>query len=558
MGTGTLALWLMLLAGGPAGDPVPMSRRDLDIPIRVNAERRHLIRELHLFSSADQGRTWTEAGVASPDQPAFKYLAPTDGVYWFIMVVVDVEGRRQPPDPYTVPPDLKLNIDTLKPNARLTAAERVGDEVRVAWEIQEMNPDLDSLKLEFRAADQGPNALWTPVLIQPALTGQTQFRPSVPGAVTVRVSMKDKAQNEGMDQKTVAAPATAQAPAGPTPVVPVMPTPGVSPVTALSVSPPPVPQATLNQTANAVGTIPAPAPEAAPVPVPVAASPAYAPAPVPPPAPAPLPPGRPAESNVMQPLPTLTNGVRPATGGQFTARPEQPGLEYTNQQSVMLDYDVDNLGPSGLSRVEIYLTNDDGRTWRKWDKVDRGQVPLGDGLHSGKMPVTVRLPDQDAVYGVRLVVHSGTNRSKGAPANGDSPDLRIALDRTKPAIQPYPPEMDPSQPNALILHWVANDANMAPNPIQIFYSENQNGPWTPITTASPGGLTPSALSCGVANNGAYTWMLPPNPPARVYLKFTARDLADNLAEEVTAEPIPVDLHVPDARVKGIVRKGGIQ
>jgi len=371
----------------------------------------------------------------------------------------------------------------------------------------------------------------------------------VPGAVMVRVSMKDKAQNEGMDQKTVAGPATAQAPA---PVVPVTPTPGVSPVTALSVAAPPVPQGTLGQAANDAGPVAVPVPAA-----PVAAPPAYAPAPVLP-APTPRPAGRPAESNVIQPLPTVGNSSRPVPGGPLAPRAEQPGLEYTNQQSVMLDYEVENLGPSGVSKIEIYLTNDDGRSWRKWDKVDRGQVPHGDGLHAGKMPVSVRLPDQDGVYGVRLVVHSGTNHSKAPPASGDGPDLRIALDRTKPAVQPYPPEMDPAQPNALILHWVANDANMAPNPIQIFYSENQNGPWTPITTASPGGLTPSALPGGVANNGAYTWMLPPNPPARVYLKFTARDLADNVAEEVTAEPIPVDLHVPDARVKGIVRKGAVQ
>src|SRR5437868_586355 len=168
------------------------------------------------------------------------------------MIVVDTNNRRVPPDAYSAAPEqiLKVVIDTLKPNARLTAAERVGDEVRVAWEIQELNPDLDSLKLEFRAADQGPNALWTPVLIQPALNGQSQFRPSVPGAVVVRISMKDKAQNEGMDQKTVAAPV--QAAAGPAPVVPVMPSQGVSPVTALSVSAPPAPQMTLNQTANSV------------------------------------------------------------------------------------------------------------------------------------------------------------------------------------------------------------------------------------------------------------------------------------------------------------------
>src|SRR5437588_9184813 len=115
MGTGTLALWLMLLAGGPPGEPVHLNYQSLKVPIRTNAERRNEIKELHLFVSTDQGRTWTEASVAKPDQAAFPFFAPNDGLYWFTMVVIDVNNRREPADVYSVAPDavLKVVVDTL-------------------------------------------------------------------------------------------------------------------------------------------------------------------------------------------------------------------------------------------------------------------------------------------------------------------------------------------------------------------------------------------------------------------------------------------------------------
>ena len=94
MGTGTLALWLMLLAGDPVGEPKYLADQKLTVPIRVNSAG--AIKEMHLFVSTDQGRIWTEAGVAKPEQTGFPFFAPNDGLYWLTMIVVDTNNRRVP------------------------------------------------------------------------------------------------------------------------------------------------------------------------------------------------------------------------------------------------------------------------------------------------------------------------------------------------------------------------------------------------------------------------------------------------------------------------------
>jgi hypothetical protein len=61
----------------------------------------------------------------------------------------------------------------------------------------------------------------------------------------------------------------------------------------------------------------------------------------------------------------------------------------------------------------------------------------------------------------------------------------------------------------------------------------------------------------VENTGSYSWQ-PPLTLAgpKVYLKFTAWDLAGNKSEVVTPNPILVDLTKPKARIQGISPSGG--
>ncbi|HEX4591137.1 MAG TPA: hypothetical protein VH120_14460, partial [Gemmataceae bacterium] len=98
MTTGMLTLLLALGVGAIPPDVYTMRNPNLEIPIRVNDAKRTEIKELELHVSVDQGRTWTLAGRARPDQQAFGFRATGDGLYWFSVCAIDKTGRRDPED----------------------------------------------------------------------------------------------------------------------------------------------------------------------------------------------------------------------------------------------------------------------------------------------------------------------------------------------------------------------------------------------------------------------------------------------------------------------------
>src|SRR5713226_4783609 len=125
MGTGTLTLALLALSTSAVpSDVVPMNSRNFQIPIHITEGQRSKIKELILFASSDEGVTWNQVSAAAPDKDAFVFYAPTDGLYWFNICVVDAQGGRQPPDIYKAPPRQKVLVDTLAPNVHVVKAER--------------------------------------------------------------------------------------------------------------------------------------------------------------------------------------------------------------------------------------------------------------------------------------------------------------------------------------------------------------------------------------------------------------------------------------------------
>ena len=101
---------------------------------------------------------------------------------------------------------------------------------------------------------------------------------------------------------------------------------------------------------------------------------------------------------------------------------------------------VDQRGPSGIQRVDLYATKDDGRTWVWWSK------------HAGNDPtirVNLGIPSNtqpEGQYGFRLVPVSGAGLSDGIPVPGDAPDIRVVVDVTAPVVRIFPPAADPADP----------------------------------------------------------------------------------------------------------------
>ena len=201
-------------------------------------------------------------------------------------------------------------------------------------------------------------------------------------------------------------------------------------------------------------------------------------------------------------------------------------LQLTNSPQVTLDYEVTKVGPSGLGRVALYLTKDDGRTWELL-----GEDP------DLKPPITANLPGE-GVYGLRLVVTSRAGLGGKPPQSGDVPQMRVEVDLTPPATKLFYPQPDSSRRDALVMTWSASDRNLAPNPITLQWAERPDGMW-------------NTIAADLANTGRYTWQLTANMPYRVYIRVTARDTAGNVGVDESPEPVLIDLHEPEGQLLGI-------
>jgi hypothetical protein len=562
MGTATLVLLLTLgtAVGQSDGPTYTMRERHILIPIKVHPDKRGDLAELLLFASKDQGKNWTMAGQARPDEAAFRFHAPSDGEFWFKVCAVDRAGQRDPADVYAAPVSMKVMIDTQQALLRIVSAERVGDHIHVVWETAGTQADLMTLKLEHRASDQGPAAPWQTVAISPAAHGQTRFRAPSPGPLNLRMTVNDQAGTPTTvvrDLAAAAAPAPAFAPISTNPAVsnPITtPAPAAVIQQANSISPPPPTSPPL---ANAANSAPAPViPADVPAPAAMPVSPPPAP-PVPTQAPPTPMPAAPTEPNGggLTPLPTAKPGPAPAyqsgppagshspNGGLEPVEPAQSqmnNVQYVRDAQVLLDFELDRRGPSGVRRIEVFLTRDNGQWWHKYTET-----------YDTKSPLQLRLPADEGLYGFRLVAHSGANMSTGPPQPGDEPDIRLCVDRTVPEVELYAPVPDPNLPNAVTLRYKAVDANLPPTGVTLQWSAQPSGPWQPI---SPGN-TRSMTGVNVPGVKECTWVLPPELPDRVHLKVTAKDLAENVGEKVTSAPVTVDLNKPTARIRGIVSPG---
>jgi hypothetical protein len=522
MGTGTLALLLMLNTLGATDAPTALKERSIASPCNLSANVAD-VQEVVLFVSIDQGRVWSRAAAIRPTDRFFAYQAPSDGVYLFNIAVVYKNGTQVPADVGQTPVQQKVIFDTVKPVVRIVSAERFGEEVVVAWDIQEANPDLASLKLEYRPADVAASGFGYPVAVNPGMAGSARFRANTPGPITVKLSIQDTAGNLGWAEKSIGVAANAIG--GVTPVpnqitqtvnsVPVGQAPGV--MTSNSA---PAPQF------DVPGVHPLMPPPAEPL------APSNGPVPV---------------ASSLRNAPSRDPGFAfTQTSAQSTSRrTDLPEIHFTKEPQVTVDYEIEHQGPSGISKVEVYLTQDDGRTWMKWQDLTRTEAGRGDLTPATTLPVTLRLPERDGLYGYRIVPYSGVQLSNGAPQNGDAPEIRIYADRTAPFVEMFKPEPDAKDANVLMLQWRANDTNLSDQPIRIYWSETGNGDWKSVITSVDGTH---------ANTGRYAWTVPPGLPLKVFLKITAEDKAGNIGEAVTPQPLAVDLHKPVGRIRAIAGK----
>jgi hypothetical protein len=557
----------------PAAPATPdyhtLNSRTIKLPIKYEKDRK-AIRQVKLYVARNGENTWYQEAAVPPDRDAFTFVAKEDGTYWFTMVEEDMQGRNIPAELTRTPPDLKVLVDTVPPRIQIANAKRTGEEVVVEWFVDDKNPDENNTKVHFRPA--GSEGFWQEVTLPAGPKTGVRFATGTPGTVVVRVTAVDMAGNRSEATRdlsgTAANTTTSMSPT--TPVPPTTPvTPPGSPGTGTGTPiPPPDSLAPTGPTGLAGPAVPA-APSVPPVVPPSAGGTTGGPSPSV---------GTPPSGGVPpvgQPLPTV-DPRQPATptpppgpaGGTAGASPvavwsgapggAAPTIEVSRAQVINylafdMGYEVESRGPSGISRVDLWVTRDDGRTWMKWSQHDGKGTSVRVNL---SVPAN---PQAEGAYGFRVVPVSGAGLSEREPAAGDAPDLRVVVDVTAPQLDLFPPVGDPASADTLVIQWKASDKNFGEDPITIEWGDKPAGPWQPAALGGDGVQVAAATAAQprrLANTGSYSWRVPAGLPPRVYLKVTARDAAGNVREVVTRDPILVDLVKPRAKISGIVGPAG--
>lgn len=220
----------------------------------------------------------------------------------------------------------------------------------------------------------------------------------------------------------------------------------------------------------------------------------------------------------------VSGGTRGGTsGGSGTGQ-----VIMVRSRRFQFNYKIDDVGPSDVSRVEVYYTRDNGRTWRKYE-ADAPKEP----------PCILEVPEEGR-YGFTLVARSGVDLGEQPPKAGDPPHIVVEVDETKPVVRIINAEVGRGADLGLMtLTWTASDRYLGPTPVSISYARESQGPWTPVLKDLP-------------NTGRHVWKLPPEGlPFQFYLRVECTDQAGNIGVSASASPVKVDQNLPKARVVGV-------
>lgn len=505
-----------------AGKPIVTNKSRFRIPFKFDAAAMQKMdaRELQLYVSRDQGANWELGQVIAPQTGRFDFQAPADGEYWFSVKTLDGAGQLHPAG-RTFEPGLMVVVDTRQPVLDLTLESLGGGKVQLRWKSDDPNLDPTSLRLEFIQPGT-PN--WQQVSIIPRGSGQTSWAVPESGVVAVRGTIADLAGNSGATQKQLTVDATGEA-IRRTP-------PGVRAPIAEGDAPP---NQNLGQTTStdAPGRVRLDSESASPK--------QYASLPtgrgmregtVPPPTTS----GKP----VMTPLVSDWPGLRPEVArDRWESDPlsaaddsprRSPGLtKVINTRKFNIGYACDDVGPSGVGAVELYVTEDGGRKWWRYgEDADRTS------------PFEVDVP-RDGDYGFAIRVRSGAGLGVEPPASGDAPAIVVAVDQTPPAIEQF--TVQPglgAQAGQLVIQWrTGTETHPSTAPVSLYYATSSTGPWLPIAEGRP-------------DSSEYEWSIASGITSPIFVRLVVEDEAGNASRAETPQAVVIDLSRPRARIVDVV------
>lgn len=610
-------------AEGAAELPAPFVTRqaEIEIPfsVRAGTTRENQPASVRIFVSWDRGKTWHFYDERKPEEGRFRFRPRHDGEFWFATQTIDRSGRPDNADPRA--PQLRVLIDTERPQLTLQANVDASGNIAVSWNAVDANLAPKSLKVEYQDA-QGNGGPWHAVTLPAGSTklnaqhsGQATFHPTATGrTIVLRAEVADAAGNMAYFSQRLALTPSRPKPEGnlayspaPDPSATRWPTdnphvgipsggqllPGsqlaASAAAAAAqesekipnlmnnpfVGPGRLASASSNQPAEAL-----PPPAARPLnensdvgPIPASERPSAAPRSTWSPSNSQYPAPGTESALPIEPLPGQTtspavpsppvNSFPPADSGRQSL-PSGPNLDFstpgpasglpeimpppqpaepvepptaqrprlTNSRRFSLEYDLQTVGPEGVSAVELWGTTDGGRTWVKWG-ADPDRIS----------PFDVEV-NSESLYGFRIVVVGKNGLATHTPQHGEPADIWVGVDLSRPKARLTGAAYGQGEAaGKLDIRWEASDDNLGSRPITLAVGERPEGPFTP-------------LAAGLPNSGQYFWEFDPRSPRQLYLRLEVRDDAGNVAIEQLTEPIKVEGLEPKGRIRGFTSGPG--
>jgi hypothetical protein len=478
-------------------------------------------RQIRLYISRDKGRTWEQGDSVLPNAGKFAFKAPTDGEYWFLVRTVDSKGQVHP-DLSVTDPGLKVIVDTTPPQLEIQLRQPSPGNVQLSWNATDEHLDPAQLRLEYL---QPGAADWQDVSIVPKASGQTTWKVPQGGIVAVRGSIADLARNSTSEQTQIK----------------IMPASHVVPRPGAPESRQPVAGQEQDSRDRMALSMPDRFPSAGLAPPDDVASGDWGPAadslssarhPQ-----AALLPGATAKGNFV----SHKSDDRVASTAEASAAPRPADIarsasagrkRVVDSRKFQIGYNLEGVGPSGVSSVDLYITDDNGATWYHYGSDD-----------DNVSPIFVEVPSE-GTYGFTLGVRSGAGLSSDPPQNGDAPSIVVVVDQTAPTLELLPVQQGLGKNvNKLLISWKCSDANLSERPISLFYSATGQAPWLPITGP-------------LENSGSYVWSIGAGVPAKFTLHIEARDLAGHVQTLNSPQPIVIDLSRPTAKIIDVESPNG--
>ncbi len=442
----------------------------------------------------------------------FDFAAPADGTWQFAIRMTDTTGRLdESGGPLT--PELQVIVDTTAPALNLELLDVGNGTVHVRWQGQEeFSPG--ALNLKFAEGDDGR---WKDVQVPPGTSGHTTIRSRPGTSVAVRAQLGDRAGNTGTVTQEIV---LSRAPSIPQPTTQQdNATPQTSPAfNGAPVGPSPFPQMQVpvapqipQQKSGYPGSPAAPPATARPV---LSSPQTFN--------------SSPAVSGVSAAVSPNQTWQAPAqhtfVSNSAPAIPGQPVIQLVADSVFNVAYTVEDVGPSGVSSVEMFVTEDDGQHWFRYGNDTDLQSP---------MQVDVQ---GEGTFGFAIRVRNGVGFIDPPPQPGDRPEITITVDQTAPVVTMTMPQVHVNGTASVHLGWNVLDGQT--NGVRLEWAASANGPWVPVFDWQ-------------TDRGHFEWPISTNMPHSMYFRLLARDNAGNIGSAQTSQPVLVDLKRPKARVIGV-------